>query len=485
MRGVVALRADASAAIGGGHVMRSLALADALALDGWCCVFLTGPETAAMVPELIASGHGRAAPAEASACDLLIVDHYGLDAGYERAARGWAKAVAVIDDLADRDHDCDWLIDVTLGRRMTDYAGRVPAAAQALFGPHYALLRPQFRHARAASLARRHGTVGRVLVNFGANDGKRLAAPALAALAAVMPGVAVDVILGALAPGRDEVRAAAATLPLAVNLHEHVADMAGLMSAADLCIGAGGGTSWERCCLGLPSVVVATADNQAGVVAALAQAGAIVSAGDWRQHDIAAGLDRVAEPATRAEMARRGALICDGLGAVRVALALGPERTRGNMEVTLRPVTAGDGELLLQWQSDPRTRRHFRQPRAPQRDDHFAWLDRKLADPLTLMAIIYHDGRPAGMVRVDPVAGGGEVSILVEPQSHGLGIGTAALRALSRLLRQETLVAEVLPGNSASASAFVSAGFQQMDGGHYLRAALDAAQTLPGHQDLR
>jgi len=128
--------------------------------------------------------------------------------------------------------------------------------------------------------------------------------------------------------------------------------------------------------------------------------------------------------------------------------------------VRLRPASTADSPTMFEWQSDPRTRRHFRDSAAPTRSSHDAWLAARLDDPKRRPWIVLHDGRPAGVLRLDPVDGGAhEVSILVEPERYRLGIGRAAL-ALARTLRPEVrLRAEVRPGNEASAALFQAAGY--------------------------
>src|SRR5262249_18815445 len=156
--------------IGGGHIARCLALADELAERGHGCVFAVSAETAATMPSLAASGHdiealsaGTTADLEPSllaaswpqGCALLVVHHYGRDARFESACCPWAERILVIDDLADRPHDCDLLLDSTLGRAPADYASLCPKTCRMLLGPAYALLRPEFAAARSESLARR------------------------------------------------------------------------------------------------------------------------------------------------------------------------------------------------------------------------------------------------------------------------------------------------------------------------------------------
>lgn len=204
--------------------------------------------------------------------DWLIVDHYGLDRNWESALRPWTQRLMVIDDLANRPHDCDVLLDQNLCAGMeTRYEGLVPEACRQLIGPRYALLRPEFRLARSG-LAPRDGQVRRLLIFFGGVDATNETAKALEALEQLaLPDLEVDVVVGASNPHQDMLRAHCERAPR-TSLHVAVQHMATLMAQADLAIGAGGTTTWERCYLGLPALILTLADNQVPLVQAVAAA---------------------------------------------------------------------------------------------------------------------------------------------------------------------------------------------------------------------
>jgi len=185
----------------------------------------------------------------------------------------------VIDDLADRPHDCDLLLDQSLGREAADYAGLLPPAATPLIGPGYALLRPEFARLRAASLARRERPVLRkLLVTMGGVDKDNATGRVLDALAScTLPdAVEITVVMGPQAPWLSEVRAQAAAMPVPTKVLVGVRDMAALMAESDLAIGGGGMTSIERCVLGLPTIIVIQAENQIRQAKDLERAGAAV-----------------------------------------------------------------------------------------------------------------------------------------------------------------------------------------------------------------
>lgn len=326
-------RVDASVAVGGGHARRCLVLAKALLDGGWSVRFASAPETVDTVPALRGSGVDMmtlGATAEPAAtmratapdgCDLLVVDHYGLDRAFESPLRPWARRIAVIDDLADRPHDCDILVDQTPGRAAADYRGLVPSDCAVLVGPDYALLDARFAAARAMA-RRRDGTVRRVLVNHGATDPTGATLAVLQALRAADLGVPVDIVAGAANPHRAAIQAAAAQLAPAGTVHVDVDDMAALIGVADFAIGAGGVSALERCCLGVPSVIVILADNQRGNAEELARAGAAVCVEEAALHRIeglAALIGALGrDPARLERMSAAATRIVDGAGAVRV-----------------------------------------------------------------------------------------------------------------------------------------------------------------------
>lgn len=236
--------------------------------------------------------------------DWLIVDHYGLDATWERCMRPFAKRIFVIDDLADRQHDCDALLDQNLYVETTRrYDGLVPAHCAVFLGPAYALLREEF-HAIRPKTRVRDGRVRRILVFFGGGDPTNETAKALEALRLLgRTDIAVDVVVGSANPHREAVRTLCGQMPNTAY-HCQVDNMAELMVAADLAVGAGGSTTWERCYLGLPTLTVVTAENQLATTRALAQAGGARYLGWFHEVDAGHLAQAIGDACTRQEMLR-------------------------------------------------------------------------------------------------------------------------------------------------------------------------------------
>lgn len=318
-------RCDASPAIGGGHAMRCLTLADSLEAAGWRTAFVCSPGSEDTVPALAAKLRFDPDAPRGERAALAVIDHYGLDARAERGFRAAAECILAIDDLANRPHECDFLLDQTIGRTPEDYRGLVPDGCRLLLGSAYALLRNDFASLRAAALARRAGgPAGRVLLSFGASDPRGYGEGVARALLARVSAPVIDLV--ADAAGLDAARDLARAHPGRLSAHFQTRDMARLMVEADLAAGAAGTTSWERCALGLPAVAVVTADNQRLIAERLARAGAVDLLDSPPAPSFEAIADRVlalaADGARRAAMARAAATHVDGRGARRVVEAL-------------------------------------------------------------------------------------------------------------------------------------------------------------------
>jgi UDP-2,4-diacetamido-2,4,6-trideoxy-beta-L-altropyranose hydrolase len=467
-------RCDASTELGSGHVMRCLTLAHGLVRTGWECVFAVNPEAVVTVAALSASGFpvsvlpcglaDQAAAlieAHAGGCDLLVVDHYKLDARFETLCRPWAKRILVIDDLADRPHDCDILLDQTFGRDAADYGGLVARDCRCLMGTDYALLRPQFARERLLGSPRTEGVVRRILVSLGGTDPYGLTDVVLQGLELADLDVDIDVVLGA--PSRSLVDGTR------VQVHQAVQDMASLIAKADLAVGASGSSAWERCCLGLPSILVISANNQRLTADRLVEAGVAHVVGDWTSvtpESISKAISFLVHNAELYRAMSRAALkICDGLGAGRVIAALGAPDG-----VALCRAVADDCDLIFRWQTEPGARALARNPRPPTYQEHCAWYSRMLDDSHVAMNIILLGKAPVGVIRADRLPSGNmEVSILISGETRGRGVATAALRSLADMLPEVDLVAEIHPQNAASLAAFRAANFVPYEKNRFIR----------------
>lgn len=357
----IVFRCDASLQIGTGHVMRCLTLANAFKKKGHECTFICKAHAGHLIEKIKQNGYqayalavaidddkqvgdpayrldhsawlGSSQALDATQCqqllseqtiDWLIVDHYALDYEWEGMLRAYTKRIMVIDDLTDRAHDCDLLLDQNLGTQDTDYADLVSSHCKLLTGTKYALLRPEFAEWRSYSLNRRQiePQLKTLLINLGGVDKDNVTTQILKGLleSALPKECIIQVVMGATAPHIDSIRKAVSKLPWQTDIIVNADNMAELMANADLAIGASGSTTWERCCLGLPSIQLVTADNQAKIASYLqAQKIAFVIHQDNIRPQLIQIMKTLVEnPQNLSEVSYKCSTITDGLGTEKV-----------------------------------------------------------------------------------------------------------------------------------------------------------------------
>lgn len=532
-QGRVVFRVDGSAQIGTGHVMRCLTLADALFRRGIQSQFLCRNLEDGLEQWIRGAGHrltrlptdgptpshqqlygewlgttqehdagtvltalgGRDEPSPLA----VVVDHYGLDHVWEAIVHSRKQVpILAIDDLGRR-HDCDFLLDTTFGKCPADYAGLVPSDCRLMIGSEFALLRPDFARVRSTVLERQDR-------DFAAGTPVR---NVVASMGGADPGDATGFVLDALAPlaTKYDFQLHALVGPAyshyedlddrvkrssdRIIAHRNVRDVAALLGGMDLCIGAAGTSSWERCCVGLPTINVVLAENQRTIANVLSSTGAVSDGGDlsggWEVSSSETAnqlksclLLLINNRDNRRKMSEAARKITDGYGPMRVIRALLSPivQQRG---IHLRPVTQEDAPIIYDWQCYPETRRHAVNPNIPSLEEHEGWMRRKLADKNSSFYIPSVGPIPCGMVRLDqsnapapPNANGRrtrEISILTAPEFYGCGVALQALVELQALHADEVLVAHVLPGNSASHALFRKANFEPYEAGFYAWSA--------------
>lgn len=494
----VAIRADASVPIGSGHVMRCLSLAIELQRRDVQVVFVCR-DLPVHLGELILS-HGfrlhrllalaassRVQLAEASSVpqawlglswqtdcnethaaldgskiDWLIVDHYGLDAKWESAMRTVATRIMVIDDLADRMHDCDLLLDQNVYDDMEQrYSHLVPPSCRKLLGPRFALLRQEFSRERARARIR-DGAMRKILVFLGDADSTNITTKVMRAVKSLARSdIKYDVVIGASNPNTLEIELLSKDLPN-MTLSRQVSNMAELMTDADLCIGAGGTTMWERFCMGLPSIVIPIAANQFESAQALARMGKIFCVtddGNLEATLVEAIRTLIGNRPYQQFLAQMGAELVDGRGAVRVAGRLIAS------QIVMRRACIEDTEQIFTWRNAQVTRRYSFDPNPITRGTHQEWFRRAVADSNTVILIGELNGAPIGVARFDLIAIVATVSVYLVPEYHGQGLGTALLEAGADWMRRahpdiRILEAHIRTENTSSENAFRDAGYR-------------------------
>lgn len=357
----VAIRVDASLMIGTGHVVRCLTLADTLRSRGVRCHFVCREHPGHMINAIRERGFevttlpagasgfqpapGADVPLPAHAgwldCDwqtdaeqtlraaevikpdLLVVDHYALDFRWENVLRSTVPSIMAVDDLADRRHACDFLLDQNwfVGDMRSRYQGLVPERCLLMLGPALALLKPEYAVLRSL-MPPRDGEIRRVLVFMGGSDPADTTSKVMEALDQPdLVHLIVDLVLGLNHPDPEGLTRRMAARQ-STHVHRGLPSLAGWMARADLMISAGGSTSWERMCLGLPAIVISIADNQTATSAAMAEAGYIDFLGGCADVDIDAIAEAVRRcmesPSRLTKMSHMAQDLVPGTGAQRV-----------------------------------------------------------------------------------------------------------------------------------------------------------------------
>lgn len=492
----IAVRVDASERIGTGHFMRCLTLADALKERGSQIRFICRQLPEHFIEMLAAKGYGyfplTSIPDRAAADDLfhsswlgtsqyadaqdtlralsdrswhwLIVDHYALDSRWEsivhQNVHPKAPKILVIDDLADRKHDCDVLLDQNFYLDIESrYTGKVAAHCRLLLGPRYALLREEFRLVRKSTCPRT-GPVKRILIFFGGIDRNNHTGTAMAAIAQLnIPGLEVDVVIGVQHPCRQQIEREC--VRYGFHCHVQTMRMAELMAKADLAIGAGGSASWERCCLGLPALAIRTADNQDKLIAD-SMASGLVYAPDMEENidtllpvhiKILQEYDYL-----RYVLSCNGMETVDGLGAMRVIEHMGIN------SVEVRVATQDDSDKIFEWRNHPQIRAVSREGNLISREEHQLWFKSVLCNPDRVLLIGQHNGSPLGVVRFDVQRNMAEVSIYLIPGTHHPRQGSLLLKSAEEWLianrpHVSGIRANVVGGNIPSERLFSGGGY--------------------------
>jgi UDP-2,4-diacetamido-2,4,6-trideoxy-beta-L-altropyranose hydrolase len=412
----LAVRADGGQGVGVGHVARCLALCQAWRDRGGRATLVTAAAGGWEVRYRDEGCDVVGLDADVGDVDWWVVDGYGFGDGAVPGPR-----ILSIDDhgRAGRTR-ADVVVDQNLGA----VAGPYPKGSR-LLGPRYALLR---REIATAVPSTQEAPERRVVVVAGgapAPDARRFVDEVVEEL----DGVRVDVL-----DGGDDVAAALAGAPVA--------------------LAAAGSVTWELCHMGVPAVLFAAADNQRPVAAAVARHGAAVDVTGASPSDVAAAVaDLVSDHDRRRVMAATGATLVDGKGAARVVT-----RLRAAL-VDLRPATMDDVDLLLAWANDPATREASFSSAPIGRDEHVAWLERRLrsADAFQLVADV-------GVVRFDVDGDEAVISVVVAPERRGGSWAGALIDAGCRWVSAARpdvtrVVARIKATNEASQRAFAAADF--------------------------
>jgi len=489
----IAFRVDASTEIGTGHIVRCLTLANALKEQGAHIRFISYHMPEYLQQMIVEHGHefnqimsqshmtildtlshakwlgiSQQEDAEESirllndnSWDWLVVDHYALDGQWESKLRKLVKNILVIDDIADRIHDCDVLLDQNLYTDMdARYIGKVPESCKLLLGPRYALLRSEFKSMHNQAKIR-IGSVKNLLIFFGGMDAGNYTLKAIQAIANLNKSrLNVNVVIGAQNPHRRQIELKCAQYGFLCNVQ--TTRMAELMLEADLSIGAGGSAVWERCCLGLPTFTICIAENQSRQLQDAALQGLLYAPEPRRdlvsliQRHISALMEN---KILRSNISRNGINTVDGLGALRVTSAMSYE------SIAIRSALSTDSHSLFEWRNHSSIRSVSRNTEIINWNDHQEWITAVLNDPHKFLLVGELENCPVGVVRFDVENDQAEVSIYLVPGTQFVGKGKQLLQSAETWLFQNhpevsCINANVLRNNKQSENLFLKAGYQ-------------------------
>lgn len=484
----IVFRVDSSTLIGTGHLMRCITLASGLRDNAAKIIFICRELNGNISDLVLESGFELRRLPEASIrneiqetqeilasidCPInwLIVDHYSLYISWEQAMRKFTSKIMVIDDLANREHDCNLLLDQNYHLEPeTRYRDLVPSHCILLLGPKFALLRPEFRQL-AANHKRKTGVIKKILVFFGGADQSNETLKVFRALQKLPESdpykgkdksISIDIVIGASNPRSKELQFQLGNTP-GIHCHGPTSKIAELMAEADLFVGAGGATTWERLCLGLPSVVLSVAENQEALSIALGEEGYCLYLGkassvssDSLRNSIETLL---LAPTLLKSFIKKGQQLVDGRGVERVLRAILSE------PISLRRAAPEDSEAVHKWRNDPTTRQYVFDPREINFSEHDSWFQTTLKNNKRILLIAESKGSPVGVLRYDLIEEDTALtSIYLVPGLYGRNYGTRILNEGTKWMKQyfsgvTNLIAEIKPENAASLRAFSEAGY--------------------------
>jgi UDP-2,4-diacetamido-2,4,6-trideoxy-beta-L-altropyranose hydrolase len=495
----IAIRTDASLKIGIGHVMRCLTLAeelrrrnghvqfvcrkhpghlaDKISKKGFAVTLLPSPVEAVetvLEKDDYAAWLGVSqkddavqtiAALGAKQIDWLIVDHYGLDHEWETTLRPHTRKIMVIDDIANRKHDCDLLLDQNFSQELeVRYNGLAPKHCKILLGPRYALLKPEYAEYRKIQTPR-NGKINKILIFMGGSDNANITGKVLELLSTPeLTHIEVDVVLGENNPHQNKIlhQSKNCSNTNVYNARPHLAD---LMARADLAIGAGGVTTWERMCLGLPSLVISIADNQKPACQALSDAGFINYVGNWQDFDQFDLKERIISLLEMEDFLRFQSIaskaMVDGRGAERVIESLVPSNKK---DFRLRPAREEDVYIYYDWVNDPVVRANALNSEHVSLATHLDWFDKTLSYPDTYMFVLEVKGLPVGQVRFELREDEAIIDYSLDQLVRGRGWGSELVRLGAQMLdinRPFVIQARVKPENKPSSAVFMRLGFDE------------------------
>ncbi len=519
-KATVAIRVDASTRMGSGHVMRCLTLASKLISQNLRIIFLTKNHQGNLNHLIEQQGFeliklsapvesieaqiddklwlGCSYQADAQEClhaltglniHLLIIDHYSLDHQWQAILKDklnsdlnkqYSTKFMVIDDLANRKHHCDILLDQTLGRIPQDYKELTPHHCQLLLGNEFIMLRDEFEGSRmkAESIREKTSEIKNILITMGGTDPDNIAESVLNWLIKFQKlnsNIQITLVANKTSTFFDKLKLIACNHKW-ISIVSNPQSMANLMLKAEVAIGSSGATAWERCCLGLPCISIISADNQQFLSEKLSNAGAIISLGHFSTINYTSFIKAITqiliEKDTYTNMVKNCFACCDGLGVNKVITAILDNISN---DTSLIEANYDDCQVLFDWQSNIKIRKYFNNPKPVEWKKHCQWLSCTLDDADKYLYMIKlnnpfnETAKPIGMLRLDlikhsqcKIDAKWEISIIIDPDYQGKKIAAKAISKIPYSFLERGIIAQVHNNNIASHKLFLRAGFKQI-----------------------
>ncbi|MCP5464804.1 MAG: UDP-2,4-diacetamido-2,4,6-trideoxy-beta-L-altropyranose hydrolase [Deltaproteobacteria bacterium] len=473
------IRTDSSFTIGSGHVVRCLTLAQNLQRWGHVVSFVCknlDTNLNHLVSEAGFDLHQIDAKLDTQddalqtaelihklSSDWLIVDHYGLDQGWEEAVRTKAQQdikIFAIDDGFEREHAVDLFLNQSSLEQTQNISQKIE---QALIGPHYALLRPQFFKNRPSVVLAKG--LSHLMVFFGGTDPLRLSLPVIKTLSKQNVFSKITVVITSQHPDKEDIKVFCDQKNV-FELKQDVADMAALMAQCDLYLGAAGTITWERCCLGLTGAVVTVSDNQIPIAEALDQQACHVFLADGtkrNQNQILKEIENFHWQKSVWQDYRQNSLgLVDGLGVQRVTSFL------DRQAVYFEEAKADDSKMIWQWRNSPEVRKTALDQSEIPWDNHKEWFKKVLQDPNRKLLVAYAENQKIGVVRFDLQGNEAEISIFLDPDQIGRSWGVAVLNGARFWLQDccakiQKIKAVIREDNPRSQIVFERAGYAKQE----------------------
>jgi UDP-2,4-diacetamido-2,4,6-trideoxy-beta-L-altropyranose hydrolase len=394
--------------------------------------------------------------------EWVVLDNYSLGSEWETAVRPFVEKIAVIEDLAGRRHDCDLLIDQNYSDRTVEtFKRQVPETCKFLIGPKYAMLNSVFAKLREVSVTQRT-ELKRVFVFCGGSDPRNLTKTVLDALSGdEFLNLAIDVVIGAqnqnFKPGSTK------RYGSNIQFHESSDDFAKIMSKSDLAIGAGGTTTWERMCLGVPSIIVSIAENQVPTCEKLGREGFVRYLGPQSEvtNESVAGAVRefLKTPSELSAVSFNSQIVVDGKGCMRVAEVMCPT---SEDVLKVRLATKHDCIDYFNWANDSQVRENSLDSADIEWTGHQKWFTEKINSQSTEMYVLEASGLPVGQIRFELVDETAEISYSLDELVRGRGWAATAVEVAIkdfRIQNSHLLKAQVKKANVRSRFVFRTLGF--------------------------